>query len=156
VPSSTLGTPIFALYRAQYLLCQQCHDQRDYNNGNPLIKETTKSIYLASAYAGVSCFEYPYDPTRAPPKSQVRQASLEPNDIPEFLRLPRTSRTETSSSLFPNGKRTIFARPAPPAFTPALNSALVMSNVVSFHVRIMPIPPTGTAAEFINYNDGVN
>lgn len=143
VKGSTLGTPLYSLYRAQYLLvpnnkaANQNYDPRDSTGAPvaaayyPTLQETTAAQY-GPAYSGVSCF---LNSSLPPPLTNQYLYFTSPSDV-----------TEPASPGFPSGKRTLQARneavtgnlaPAAQAF----NSALVLNNVVSFHVRVLPNPP---------------
>jgi hypothetical protein len=126
-PVATTGTPLYSLYRAQYLLVPYNAPANNNKNLPPApatnitIKETTESKYL-DAYGGVSCFP---DPTNL-----------------KYLYFCSPADVTNSNS------RTINARINLGLENPAngfRSSALVLSNVVSFHVRYMPLGNPATS-----------
>lgn len=142
---SNLGTPLYRLYRAQYLLVpNNVPANENYLLPavpaiNTAIRETTKSIYLVNPpydYSGVSCFpgvprtgaNIP-NPDSAPPVPAPDNSYL-------FFASPADV-ADPPSPKFPLGKRTLTTR-GETLTTVALNSTLVLNNVVSFHVRPMP------------------
>lgn len=128
VPGSTLGTPLWALYRAQYLLVPNNDGiNANNNNGNAAVRETTRSTYLLNppyVYGGVSCFPNPTHPQ--PPNG--------PNNHLYF---------NSPADVVTPAKRAFQARL--PHNLPILNSTRVLSNVISFQVRLMPTGPAATA-----------
>ncbi len=113
--SSTLGTPLYALYRGQYLLVPN----KDPANNN--VNGTTDNGTIA-AYLNVSCYQTP-----APPVGTNRLSFNSPADV-----VTRSNRVIEKRGL------------------PEPSAALVLSNVVSFHVRVLPSGFGFT--DFLDYN----
>lgn len=124
-PAAATGTPLYALHRAQYLLVPNNGPANNNYNlpalppTNAAIKETTEAKYL-DAYAGVSCFINPSSP------------------LPKYLYFNSPADATNSA------QRALNAR-GETLNTPARNSALVLNNVVGFHVRWMPIGSASTS-----------
>jgi prepilin-type N-terminal cleavage/methylation domain-containing protein len=132
VPGSTLGTPLWGLYRAQYLLvpnnaaANANYDPKDSTGAAvpapffATLQETTHSKYLA-AYGGVSCFANQNLPGAF--KGQYLYFNS-PADVTNSNFRAITARSDNIDGPYPSL---------------AGNSSLVLSNVVSFHVRLMPV-----------------
>jgi hypothetical protein len=105
---------------------------------NATIVETTKLAY-ANGYGGVSCRAHP----TAPPPGYLYFNS--PADVVNPANRALIARSEL-----------VTLAATPTASTPgavARNSALVLNNVVSFHVRVLRKDSSGgTDANFVDYN----
>ncbi len=135
-PASTLGTPLYSLYRAQYLLvpnnaaANQNYDPKDSTGAAvkppfyQTLQETTHVKYGA-AYAGISCY-----PNAALPPPFTNQYIYfnSPGDVTTSVNRTIDRRGETLDTV-------------------AANSALVLGNVVSFHARWMPVGGGGFTGE---------
>jgi hypothetical protein len=147
VQFSTLGTPLYRLYRAQYLLVpnnKAANDNYDPNDSTgadvqaaffPTLQETTHGKYL-SAYAGVSCFA-----------GMPRATDPNPKNVPLGTYLYFSSPSDVTVS----GNRTLARRGESldvSALNPAGNSTLVLGNVVSFHVRLMPVGGSSFSGDY--------
>lgn len=121
-PASSLGTPLYALYRAHYLLVP--------NNGpaNANINGTTLNATIG-AYLGVSCFQRPAPGTTL------------------YFNSPADVTTSNSRAMISRGEPIITNAVITPQQL-AANSSLVLSNVVSFQVRLMPIGGSGFTLDY--------
>ena len=117
-PTSSLGTPLYALYRAQYLLVP--------NNGtiNANANGTTDNNKI-TAYAGVSCYQ------------RLAGTTL-------YFNSPADVTASSSRAMISRGEPVITNAVITPQQL-AANSSLVLSNVVSFQVRLMPAGPVATS-----------
>ncbi len=158
VQGSALGTPLYALYRAQYLLVPNngvlgvSGANNNMNVTSPTVRETTNSKYLFD-YRGVSCFPNPNTPP--PPNNYLYFTS--PMDVATNTAIRTLGPGTPAGALGPRNTapaysdQTMLSKPG--NLVPTSNSSLVMNNVVSFHVRVLPFDKSGNVApDFLDYN----
>lgn len=128
-PNSTVGTPLYALYRAQYLMVM-----------NPLNNAVSPATPLSVAWPTANSSDY-YNIS-----SYLNGAALQFNAPDDLANPANTARRTLNAAAVPYPTRA--SDPAHPAGTPPNGATLVLSSVTSFQVQVFTNPSALSPNEF--------